>query len=135
MGLKGYLWGAVALAAIVLATIFFRWFTGIQAENGNLKSAVADYQVQVTALEIEKKSNETLIEALTTAQVMMSDAINTTNENFSAIREQRDRQKRVLEGSRLGRLAAEKADQMEQLSNAATRERFTQFEGVINEDF
>ena len=134
MGIKGYLWGAVALAAIVLATLFFRWFTGIQAELGNLKSAVADYQVQVSALESEKRNNETLIEALTAAQVMMSNSVTTTNERFAEIREIRDRQQRVLEGARLGRLAAEKAEQIEQLSNASTRERFTQFEGVINED-
>ena len=43
--------------------------------------------------------------------------------NFGEIREVRDKQHRVLEGSRLARLAAERAQRIEEASNKATQEQ------------
>lgn len=134
-GLKSYLYGAIALAALTLAIMGFRWFTGIQAENTNLKEAVAEYSIQVNALTIEKKSNEALIESLERSAEMAEVALRMVNTSFTEIRDIRSQQQRVLEGSRLGRLAAAKAGLIEGQSNAATARRLAEFEGVINENF
>lgn len=133
--LKTALRGAIILAAITLLTMGFRWFTGIQAENRNLVQAVSEYREQVTALETQKANDRVLIDSLQTALETQAEALQMVNDQFSEIRDVREQQKRVLEGSRLGRLAAERAGLIESKSNTATRERMTEFEGVINEDF
>jgi hypothetical protein len=134
-GLKGYLYGAIALVVVTIVFMGVRWFIGVQAEIGNLREANAEYTIQVGALETEKKSNEIVIDSLRTAMKTQAEAINIVNDQFSDIRDIREKEQRVLEGSRLGRLAAEKAGLIESKSNAATKERFTEFQGVINEDF
>ena len=134
-GIKSYLYIGLAFAVIALATMGFRWFTGIQAENSNLKDAVAEYVIQQAALETESKNKDIVITAMQTAMATQAEAINIVNEQFGIIREEKEKQTRVLEGSRLARLAAERAQKVEELSNRATQERFNEFEAVINEDF
>ena len=126
--------GIIATAAIGLMAKGLFFVTGLVAENKNLTEAVAEHQVQKIAFELQAAADENLINGLQKAQIIMGQAITVTNTQFGEIRDQRDRQKRVLEGSRLGRLAAANAARMEQLSNNATQERFTQIEGIINED-
>ncbi len=133
--IKPYLYGAIAILVLTLAIMGFRWFKGIQAEVGNLREANAEYSIQVNAMTIQKESDAVVITALTNAQVMMQEALVIVNDQFGEIREIREQQKRVLDGSRLARFAAERAQRMEDLSNRATQDRVTEFEGVINEDF
>ena len=132
---KFYVISVIVIALIALATMGFRWFVGIQAEVRNLQQANAEYSIQVNALDAEKQSNEALIETLRNANEAQAEALARVNSQFDEIRDIRERQQRVLEGSRLGRLAAERAGLIEGRANAATAERFTEFEGVINEDF
>ena len=132
---KTYLYGGIALVALSIVFMGVKWFVANQAELKNLRAANTEYQIQVNALETEKKSNETVINSLRTALETQAEAITIVNDQFSEIRDIREKEKRVLEGSRLGRLAAERAGLIENRSNVATKERFTEFEGVINEDF
>jgi len=133
--IKPYLYGGIAILVLTLAIMGFRWFKGIQAEVGNLREANAEYSIQVNAMTIQKESDAAVIESFRASQVMMQEALVLVSNNFNEIREVREQQKRVLDGSRLARLAAERAQKMEDLSNRATQERLKEFEGVINEDF
>jgi len=134
-GIKSYLYIGLAIAVVALLTMGFRWFTGIQAENSNLKDAVAEYVIQQGALEAESKNKDIVISAYETAIATQAAALTIVNDQFSVIREEKEKQTRVLEGGRLARLAAERAQKIEELSNAATQERFKEFEAIINEDF
>ena len=134
-GIKSYLYIGLAIAVVALLTMGFRWFTGIQAENSNLKDAVAEYVIQQGALKAESKNKDIVISAYETAIPTQAAALTIVNDQFSVIREEKEKQTRVLEGGRLARLAAERAQRVEDLSNAATRERFQEFEAIINEDF
>lgn len=133
--IKQYIYGAIAIMALTLG---LKMWNGVQshlAEDNNLKEANLELREQKTALIAEKKSNEVLVEALTTALETQAEAINIVNGEFAEAREEAERQKRVLEGSRLGRIAAERAAIIEGQSNKATTERMKEIEGVINEDF
>lgn len=134
-GIKSYLYIGLAFAVIALATMGFRWFTGIQAENANLKDAVAEHVIQKNALEAESKNKDIVITAYETAIATQAVAMTMVNDQFNVIREEKNKQTRVLEGGRLARLAAERAQKVEDLSNRATQERFNEFEAIINEDF
>lgn len=134
-GIKSYLYIALGLAVVTLLTLGARHYIGLQAELKNKIEAVAELEQQKTALAAERDSLQTINEAMTIAMETQAEAINIVNEQFGEIRDDRERQKRVLEGSRLGRLAAERAGLIESRSNAATAERLAEFEGVINEDF
>ena len=133
--IKQYIYAGLAALALTFAIKGMNWFTGIQDEVRNLREANTEYQTQVQALEIEKQSNEIAIESMQMALETQAEALQLVNGQFDEIRDQREQQKRVLEGSRLGRLAAERAGLIESQSNSATAERFAEFEGVINENF
>lgn len=134
-GIKSYLYIGLAIAVVALLTMGFRWFTGIQAENSNLKDAVAEYVIQQSALEAESKNKDIVITAYETAIATQAAALTIVYDQFSVIREEKEKQTRVLEGGRLARLAAERAQKIEELSNRATQERFQEFEAIINEGF
>lgn len=134
-GIKSYLYIGLAIAVVALATMGFRWFTGIQAENSNLKDAVAEHVIQKAALESESKNKDIVITAYETAMETQAIALTLVNDQFNVIREEKNKQTRVLEGGRLARLAAERAQKIEELSNRATQDRFNEFEAIINEDF
>lgn len=134
LGIKGYLYIALAMGVLALVTKGFFWFTNLQEEMGNLREANAEYSIQVNALEIQKQSDAAVITALQKAAELQAEALIIVNGTFGEIRDEREQTKRVLEGSRLGRLAAERAQMIQERSNAATLEMFKQFEGVINED-
>lgn len=133
-GIKSYLYIGLAFAVIALATMGFRWFVGVQATIQNQAEAIAELSIQKVALELEKASNESVIESLQLAMETQAEALSIVNGTFGEIRDEREQLKRVLEGSRLGRLAAERAQLIQERSNMATQELFEQFEGVINED-
>ena len=134
-GIKSYLYIGLAVGVLALATAGFRWFTGIQAENSNLKEAVAEHVIQKAALQIESKNKDIVITAFESAMANQTLALTIVNEQFNTIRDEKNKQTRVLEGGRLARLAAERAQKIEELSNRATQERFNEFEAIINEGF
>lgn len=133
-GIKSYLYIGLAFAVIALATMGFRWFTGVQATIQNLTEANAEYSIQVNALEMQKQSDAAVITALQKAAELQAEALNIVNGTFGEIRDEREQTQRILEGSRLGRLAAQRAQLIQERSNTATQEMFQEFEGVINED-
>lgn len=133
--IKAWIYGVAGILVLVLLIKAFTWFTGIQAEVGNLREANAEFSIQLNALEAEKKNNQVVIDSLKTALKTQAEALTIIHGEFGDIRERREQEKRVLDGSRLGRLAAERAALIESKSNAATREVFTEFEGVINEKY
>ena len=134
-GIKSYLYIGLAGLVLTLGIMFFTWFKGIQAEVGNLREANAEYSIQVNALEAQKENDTIVIESMKLAMETQAEALAIVNDQFGEIRDIREKEQRVLDGSRLGRLAAERAGRMESLSNAATSKKMAEFEGVINEDF
>ena len=133
--IKGYLYIGLAIAVVGLVTMGVRHYIGLQDRVQNLTEANSELQEQKTALTSERDSLQTINDAMKIAMETQAQALTIVNDQFGEIRDERERQKRVLEGSRLGRLAADRAGLIESRSNAATRERMTEFEGVINEDF
>ena len=134
LGIKSYLYIGLAVAALALATKGFFWFTNLQEEMGNLREANAEYSIQVNALEMQKQSDAAVINVLQRASELQQEALVIVNGTFGEIRDERDQTMRILEGSRLGRLAAKRAQLIQERSNLATSEMFQEFEGVINED-
>lgn len=132
---KTYLYLALAIAVVTLITMAYRDYSAMQAELKNKIEAVAELEQQKTALTVERDSLQTINEAMTIAMETQQEAIRIVNDQFGEIRDERERQKRVLEGGRLARIAAEEAGIIETRSNIATAERLAEFEGVINEDF
>lgn len=133
--IKQYIYAGLAALALTLALNGFNAVQSHFAKVENLRQANQELVIQNAALEIEKKSNEITITAIKLAMETQAEAIGIITGEFSEARDEAERQKRLLDSSRLRRLAAEQADRMESLSNAATKERLTEMEGVINEDF
>ncbi len=133
--IKQYLYAGIAMLALTLALKGVNMVQGHFAKVENLRQANQELTLQKAALEIEKKSNAIVINALETAIETQAEAINIITTEFSTAREVAEKQKRVLDSSRLRRLAADRAATIENLSNAATKERFAEIEGIINEDF
>ena len=132
---KTYLYIGLATLALTLALKAGNAIQAHFAKVENLRQANTELTIQKAALDIEKKSNEIVTEALRTALKTQAEAINIITGEFSQAREEAEKQKRVLDSSRLRRIAADRAATMERLSNAATAERLKEMEGVINEDF
>lgn len=133
--IKQYIYGAVAILALTLA---LKMYNGVQAhfaEFNNLKEANTELTVQNTVLVQSKEQDQIVISSLESALETQAEAINIVNEQFGEARQEAEKQKRVLEGSRLGRLAAERASRIESLSNAGTEERRSAMQEIINEDF
>lgn len=133
--IKQYIYGAIAILALTLALKAWNTVQAHFAYVDNLEQANVELEIQKNSLEAEKKQNEIVIGSLQTALETQAEAINIVTEEMGQVRVERDRQIRVLEGSRLGRLAAEAAGRIETRSNAATEERRAAIEEVINEDF
>jgi hypothetical protein len=133
--IKQYIYGAIAILVLTLA---LKGFNAVQAHFAyvkNLETANTELEIQKNSLEAERAQNQIVIGSLQTALETQAEAINIVTEEMGQVRVERDRQTRVLEGSRLGRLAAERASRIESLSNAATEERRSAIEEVINENF
>lgn len=133
--IKQYIYAGIAMLALTLAMKGFNAVQAHFAKVENLQQANTELTIQKAALDIEKKSNEITITALETAMATQAEAIGIITGEFSQAREVAEKQKRVLDSSRLRRIAAARAAQMEDLSNQATKERLTAIEGIINEDF
>lgn len=133
--IKQYIYAGIAVLALTLALKGFNAVQSHFAKYENIKQANTELTIQNSALEIERKSNEIVMTALQTAIETQAEAINIVTGAFSEAREEAEKQKRVLDSSRLRRLAAEQASRIEDLSNQATKERLTEMEGIINEDF
>jgi adenosyl cobinamide kinase/adenosyl cobinamide phosphate guanylyltransferase len=133
--IKQYIYGAIAILALTLA---LKGFNAVQAhfvEYNNLKEANTELTVQNEALVKADQNKQNMIDSLNVALETQAQAITIVTEEMGQVRVERDRQTRVLEGSRLGRLAAEAAGRIETRTNAATEERRAAIEEVINEDF
>jgi len=133
--IKQYIYAGIAMLALTLALKGVNMVQAHFAKVENLRQANTELTIQNSALEIEKKSNEIVMSALQTALETQAEAINIITTEFSTARDEAEKQKRVLDSSRLRRIAADRAATMERLSNAATAERMKEMEGVINEDF
>ena len=133
--IKQYIYGAIAILAL---TLVLKAWNGIQAhlaEYNNLKEANVELTVQNETLRAADEQKQTVIDSLSIALETQAEAINIVTEEMGEIRQERDQQTRILEGTRLGRLAAERAALIESRSNAATEERRSAIQEVINEDF
>ena len=133
--IKQYIYAGIAMLALTLALKGVNMVQAHFAMVDNIRQANTELTIQKASLEIEKKSNEITINALEIAMATQAEAINIITGEFSEAREEAEKQKRVLDSSRLRRIAADRAATMERLSNAATKERLAEMEGVINEDF
>ena len=134
ISIKQYIYMGIAALALTLA---LKGFNAVQAHFAyvkNLEEANTELVIQKQAMEIEKKQNQVVINALESALATQAEAINIITDEFSEARDEAEKQKRVLEGSRLGRLAADRAARIEDLSNSATAERKASIEEIINED-
>lgn len=133
--IKQYIYGAIAIAALTLG---LKVWNGVQAhfaEVANLREAHTELTIQNQTLINNKAQQDIVINSLQTALETQAEAINIVNEEMGQARQEAEKQKRVLEGSRLGRLAAERAGRIEDLSNTATEDRRSSIEEIINEDF
>ncbi len=133
--IKQYIYAGIAMLALTLALKGVNMVQAHFAKVENLRQANQELVIQNAAFEIERKSNEIVMTALQTALETQAEAINVITGEFSEAREEAEKQKRVLDSSRLRRIAAARAAQMESLSNEATKQRLTEIEGIINEDF
>ena len=133
--IKQYIYAGIAMLALTLAMKGFNALQAHFAKVENLRQANQELVIQNAAFEVERKSNEIVMNALQIAMETQAEAINIITTEFSTAREESEKQKRVLDSSRLRRIAADRAATMERLSNAATAERLKEMEGVINEDF
>ncbi len=133
--IKQYIYAGIAALALTLALKSVNIIQAHFAKVDNLRQAKTELTIQKASLEIEKKSNEITITALETAIETQAEAMGIITGEFSEAREEAEKQKRVLDSSRLRRLAAARAAQIENLSNEATNQRLTEIEGIINEDF
>jgi len=133
--IKQYIYAGPAALALTLALKAGNAIQAHFAKVENLRQANQELVIQNAAFEIERKSNEIVMNALQIAMETQAEAINIITTEFSTAREEAEKQKRVLDSSRLRRIAADRAATMERLSNAATKERLKEMEGVINEDF
>lgn len=133
--LKQYLYGAVAILAL---TFGLKVYNGVQAHferMHNLETANAELTQQKQALEEENENKEITITTLKNNIKDRDEQLAKVNKEFQDIRDERERQKRVLEGSRLSNLAASKKTELiEDLANKATKKRFSEFEEAINEN-
>ena len=133
--IKQYIYAGIAALALTLALKSVNIIQAHFAKVDNLRQANTELTIQKASLEIEKKSNEITITALETAIETQAEAMGIITGEFSEAREEAEKQKRVLDSSRLRRIAAARASQIENLSNEATNQRLTEIEGIINEDF
>lgn len=133
--IKQYIYAGIATLALTLALTGINMVQAHFAKVENLRQANQELVIQNAAFEIERKNNEIVMNAFKLALETQAAAINIITTEFSTAREVAEKQKRVLDSSRLRRLAADRAATMENLSNAATKARFTEIEGIINEDF
>lgn len=133
--IKQYIYAGIAMLALTLAMKGFNAIQAHFAKVENLRQANQELVIQNAAFEVERKSNEIVMNAYKIAMETQAEAINIITGEFSEAREEAEKQKRVLDSSRLRRIAAAKAAQMESLSNEATKARLIEIEGIINEDF
>ena len=133
--IKQYIYAGLAALALTLALKGFNAVQSHFAKVENLRQANIELTIQKAALEIEKKSNEIVRNALQMTIETQAEAMGIITGEFSEAREEAEKQKRVLDSSRLRRIAAARASQIENLSNEATNQRLTEIEGIINEDF
>ncbi len=133
--IKQYVYAGLAALALTLALKSVNMIQGHFAKVENLRQANQELTIQNAAFEVERKSNEIVMNAYKIAMETQAEAINIITGEFSEARDEAEKQKRVLDSSRLRRIAAARAARMESLSNEATKQRLTEIEGIINEDF
>lgn len=133
--IKQYIYAGLAALALTLTLTLINMVQSHFAKVENLRQANQELVIQNAALEIEKKNNEIVLSAFKLAMETQAEAMGIITGEFSEAREEAEKQKRVLDSSRLRRIAADRAARMESLSNEATRQRLTEIEGIINEDF
>ncbi len=134
VSIKQYVYMALAGLALTLGLKMWNGYQSHMAEFNNLKEANTELTVQNNVLVNSKEQDQIVIDSLQVALTTQAEAIKVVNEQFGAARQEAERQKRVLEGTRLGRLAADRAARIESLSNAGTEERRAAMQEIINED-
>lgn len=129
---------------LILGAISYGLYTlnGFRADwvaqtNATITASAEKVSAQARA-EVTAHANQQLEAILETEREFREEtqtALNELNDTFTEIRREQTKQKQVLEGDRLSRLANSRVQgRIERLSNKATAARFREVEGIFNEN-